>query len=391
MRLSSLVYLILFALGTTQLVAQVPSFEWAKNYYIDTDFEGKEMTVDHLGNTYITGKFAGTVDFDPNGGTQMRTCVGQANGFLTKLDPQGNHAWTATFSCHYVYGREVETDQWGNVYLTGLFQGTCDFDPSPNSSFTLISETFGSTFITKLRPNGDFVWAKGYSGRPKTLTLDSIANVFSVGWFDAPGDFDPGPATFTMTPVGMDVSIQKLDSNGTFVWAKQISGSGDCDPYGVVSDVFGNIFITGSFHGVIDFDTSPLVMNITSPSNASNSFVFKADRFGNLDWVRTLSSLEHNRGYDIDVDGMGNVYYCGGADGIIDMDPGLNTYPLGSTNLGLGFVSKLDSNGAFLWAINVCDQASPTATSIALDRSGDIYITGVSDDGDFDPGQDIFT
>ena len=62
------------------------------------------------------------------------------------------------------HGQAVATDSQGNVYSTGYFTGTVDFDPGPG---TVLLSSFGGSedvFVTKVDPAGNLVWAKVYGG-----------------------------------------------------------------------------------------------------------------------------------------------------------------------------------------------------------------------------------
>ena len=111
-----------------------------------------------------------------------------------------------------VSGQAICTDNQGNVYTTGYFTGSTDFDPGPAiygltaPTSTNSASTSEGIFISKLDANGNFVWAKTvgvYAGisynRGVTITVDALQNVYVGGFFYGSGDFDPGPGTFSLT------------------------------------------------------------------------------------------------------------------------------------------------------------------------------------------------
>src|ERR1043165_3455021 len=115
--------------------AQAPSFAWAKQLYntgINNTSTAYCVATDGSGNVYTAGKFAGSVDFDPGSGTEMLTAAGFNDFFVSKLDANGNFLWARAIgsgSTDEAYG--IATDPSGNVYVTGLFQNTADFDGGP--------------------------------------------------------------------------------------------------------------------------------------------------------------------------------------------------------------------------------------------------------------------
>jgi hypothetical protein len=97
----------------------------------------------------------------------------------------------------------------------------------------------------------------------RDIGVDANGNVFTTGLFVNTGDFDPGPATFDLTSsvASADIFISKLNTDGDFVWAIKL-GSVDIDNGLALSlDATGNVYATGFFQGNVDFDPGPAVFN----------------------------------------------------------------------------------------------------------------------------------
>ncbi|MBL8812686.1 MAG: hypothetical protein JNM43_21150 [Planctomycetaceae bacterium] len=127
------------------------------------------------------------------------------------------------------YGQAIATDASGNVYTTGAFEGTVDFDPGSGTA-NLTSSGGPDIFVCKLDSAGNFVWAKRMGGtfdeRSKGIAVDRSGNVLTIGFFFGTADFDPGNGTTVLTSAGAsDVFVSKLDSTGNFVWAKRWGGN----------------------------------------------------------------------------------------------------------------------------------------------------------------------
>ncbi len=119
----------LFVIFFNSVLAQNPTFEWAKSIgAINYDYS-YDIAIDGSGNIYTTGFFQGTVDFDP-GPDVFNLSTARSGLFICKLDTLGNFVWakafTGTYSCQ---GNAIALDSSGNIYLTGSFEGTIDFDP----------------------------------------------------------------------------------------------------------------------------------------------------------------------------------------------------------------------------------------------------------------------
>ncbi len=218
-----------------------------------------------------TGGFGYTVDFDPGPGIFNLSASNQLDVFISKLDANGNFVWAKSMGGQAVnqsYGRSISVDSSGNVFTTGNFYGTGDFDPGPGI-FNLSSAGSADIFISKLDSSGFFVWAKRLGGNSDDIVysnaIDASGNVYTTGNFYATGDFDPGPGIFNLSSAGnTDIFISKLNNNGNFVWAKRIGRQfGSEEARSIKIDAFGNIYTTGVFGGTVDVDPSSNIFNLT--------------------------------------------------------------------------------------------------------------------------------
>ena len=125
-------------------------FTWARRVG-STDYdEGKSIFVDELGNVYTTGFFMGTVDFDPGPGTYNLTSTRGTDIFVSKLDASGNFVWARRMGGIYSdIGESLLVDGLENVYITGSFMKTVDFDPGIDM-YNLTSSGYSDIFISKL-------------------------------------------------------------------------------------------------------------------------------------------------------------------------------------------------------------------------------------------------
>ena len=73
------------------------TFEWAKSFGVTSNEDGRSITVDASGNVYTTGEFSGTADFDPGAGASNLISAGRSDIFVQKLDASGNFLWAKSF------------------------------------------------------------------------------------------------------------------------------------------------------------------------------------------------------------------------------------------------------------------------------------------------------
>ncbi|MEP7230897.1 MAG: SBBP repeat-containing protein [Ginsengibacter sp.] len=389
--------------------ANSQNFVWAKQMG-GTDYDhSRSMAVDAAGNVYTTGEFRGTADFDPGAGIFNLSSPAHYDIFVSKSDASGNFIWAvqmggSTDDMAY----SIAVDGGGNVYTTGIFSGTADFDPGAGI-FTMTSGGAYAIFVSKLDAAGNFVWAKKLGGtsnydQARSIAADASGNVYIAGDFYGTTDFDPGPAIFNLTSgydLSPDVFISKLDASGNFVWANQLGGISNDDAYAVTVDASGNVYTTGNFYGTADFDPGPGIFNMTPIDDANyknyDIFISKLDASGNFVWAKQLggphvtgSSL-NDFGYSIAVDAGGNVYTTGYFPGTADFDPDTGVYNLTSAGATDIFVSKLDPSGNFLWAKQMGGTLVDEAYAITTDASGNVYTTGYFfGTADFDPGSGTY-
>jgi len=323
--------------------------------------------------------------------------------FFNTLAQSPTFEWAKSVGAiYYDYGYDVALDGSGNVYTTGYFQGTVDFDPG-SGVFNLTSAG-SSIFVSKLDALGNFVWAKAISGtgssKGNAITLDptGTGSVYITGNFNGTIDFDPGTGVFNLTSVGEnnDAFICKLDGSGTFVWAKQIGGTGYKSGLSIALDLTGNgdICISGRFNETVDFDPGSETFNLTSIGENHDIFICKLDSLGTFIWAKQLGGSGLKRSSQLTIDPDGNIYTIGWFEGTVDFDPdSTNTFNLTSiTNYDI-FISKLDNSGNFVWAKQLGGAGFNKGMSIVLNPSGngDIYITGAFQGTvDFDPGLGVF-
>ncbi len=286
-----------FAIGTSTInpgtyilkLDSLGDFIWAKHSIdvISASYTGQFqycVKTDLLGNIYTTGYFSGIVDFNPSLLTYSLTSLGNNDGFISKFDASGNFIWAKQIgSSNNEAGTAITIDPLGNVFTTGYFKGTVDFDPSSMSSYTLSSLGLSDVFVSKLNPLGDFVWAKqiggtGY-GFSQSIVLDVYNNVYTTGYYSGIADFDPTSGYFNLTSAGnKDVFISKLDLNGGFMWAKSMGGSNNDN--GCSISLFGNntIYTAGNTEGIADFDPDSGVYNLTNDTIVGGFFIQKLNQ-----------------------------------------------------------------------------------------------------------------
>lgn len=368
-------------------------FAWVKAMGGPKTDEVRDMVLDENGNIYITGCFWGDSDFDPGPGVFELSTIFRRDIFVLKLDSAGNFVWAVSIggtADEESYG--IALDAAGNVYTTGIFLETMDFDPGPGI-FELTAQGNACAFILKMDTSGNFVWAGAFTATSSTsrdIAVNGEGDIHVTGRFIDHADFDPGPDIFEMTttPEGEpDIYVSKLDTDRNFVWAKALDGSRFFnDPYGITLDDTGHVYTTGRFGETVDFDPGPGVFTLSAP-DMLKTYVSKLDMDGNFVWA---AEFGQGNGHAVTVDGAGNLYTLGRFTGTADFDPGPGTFELTATYpYFAAFVSKLDPEANFVWAIQLGEggDGSVGPGGFTVDGAGNVYVTGpFHGTVDFDPG-----
>ena len=340
------------------------NFQWAINIGGDGYEYSEFITVDELGGVYLTGSINSlSIDFDPGENTHYLSFIDGAI-FILKMDSGGNFIWAKNMggrgsAYYFTWGKAIALDNQQNVYITGVFGGTSDFDPGDNV-YNLTSNGKNDVFVMKLDAVGNFVWANsvgaGGDDRGNSIKMDNANKLYVCGDFRYTVDFDPSPSIFELISEGeADIFILKLDALGNFIWAKSI-GSWDYDVSNSLTiDINNDIYITGGFNNTVDFNPNSGVFNLSS-LGSDDIFIEKLGSAGNFLWAVQMGGTSYERGNSMTIENSGTLYVTGTYYGTSDFDPNETNYYLTSNGSGEIFVLKLNNE---TMSINEMKNSSP--------------------------------
>ena len=341
------------------------SWLWVNNAGgISDDDKGYGISTDNAGNVYVAGYFSGTASF----GSFNLTSNGEKDIFIAKIDSNGNWLWVDNVGGNsHDLGRAINTDAYGNIYLTGYFCGTVNF-----GSFNLVSNGIEDIFVAKMNSYGNWLWAESAGGssydKGYAISTDTVGNVYVTGYFADAVSF----GTFNLNSSGEnDIFVAVLNSNGNWIRAESVEGNFH-SPIGEIilssdTDTNGNVYITGTFFDTVTFGS----LNLTN-NGEFDFFVAKMDSDGNWLWAENVIGDDHNFGRGINIDVDGNVYITGSFRGTTIF----GSFNLISNGIEDIFVAKINSNGNWLWAESAGGSSYDKGYAISTDAERNVYITG---------------
>ena len=322
-------------------------------------------------------------------------------------------------------GYSIARDAQGNVYITGGFLGTINFNPTGTANLTSAGNT--DFFIAKYSSTGIYQWAFALGSTAADYTskiiVDLKGNIYVAGISRAANatniDFDPSSNTNNLTMLGGFTNfIVKYDGNklptdaGFYTWGfvagtgyylannSSTMMTGNC----IAIDKAGYLYVTGNISTTSDLDPSSGISNFSSPYNA-NMFVAKYN--GNLlpsntsffQWAKVSTSDADGSGQvygatAITVDVIGNVYVTGEFSAVNDGVSYFNSFVdfsgtnvsgakfstvlNGTSNYAVfhSYIVKYNSSGTYQWAFTLANPDYQEINDITSDASGNIYLTG---------------
>jgi hypothetical protein len=325
---------------------------------------GLAIAVDDVGNVYVAGcsvdTWGGGTD---NGGNPVRPfTVSASDAFAAKLDSSGTLIWnTFLGDSGDDYGLAIAVDSNGYVYVGGSSDVTWG---TPKRLFT---GTNYDAFAAKLDNNGALIW-NTFLG---SSYFDSGGNVY-VGGSSANswggGIVNSGNPVRDYTS-DSDAFAAKLNSSGVLQWNTFLGGSDRDEGNAIAVDGSGNAYVSGNSYATWQGASSPeqgFTGNIDAFAAKLNGIT------GALVWNTFLGGSGNDKGKAIAVDGSG-VYVVGDSYGW-GATP-VRAYTPGDYD---AFAAKLDLDGKLLWNTFLGGDDEDQGNAIALDSNGNVYVGGFS-------------
>lgn len=309
---------------------------------------------------------------------------------LTKHSSSGSPLWNITTAYSFW---EISFDQNQDIFLNCSYTGTVDLDHGPGTQSVISIGAIDRALVKLSATNGDFIWGgsagsvgNDYEG---VIANDANGNLYSGIYFTGVYDADPSAAVQNFTASATDFLVSKIDASGNLVWAKQFASTSNAYVSSMDINSAGEVFLSGSFNGTLDFDPGAGVNNLSSSSNTDFDMYFsKLDASGNPIWVKQIGNTGLDYGSHLKLGTNGNIYCSGQYTGLVDFDSGAGTMALNSGTTTQGYVVEFNASGTPNWVKSLIGYS---ATDMALDLYNGICLTGQYRAADFNPGAGTFS
>lgn len=350
------------------------NYIWAKSFGgLYSEF-GSSIITDIDGNAYITGSFSSpilVIDKD--------TFVnkGVHDLFIVKFSKNGSVLWAKSFGGNmHDEGTSINIDSYGNLVICGIFK-------SPSIVFgtkVLINKGYEDIFVIKMNNKGDLVWANSiggnYSDKGKNITTDRFGNVYVSATYKSTV---LNIETDTFYNKGFDdICVIKYNSNGSFLWAKNLGGNYIDYVNCITTDSENNFIIIGSFDSDTFTINADTLLNVRGNLNKeSDIYLLKLDENGNTIFIKSYGGSESDGGLSVCCDLKNNIYITGYFQSsfiYFDTIPLFNNKNL----LPDGYIIKLNLEGNIVWAKSFGGNGSDKGSQLISDYQNNIILLGRS-------------
>lgn len=365
------------------------TYRWA--YAFDGGgFTEAQLAAGNNGDVVIAGRWAGSGELDPGPGVVPANASGNGRLVVARYDSTGNHLWSFNIG-----GTNTESiaglalDAAGNVYISGIVYGGCDFDPGPDTIMPFPNDFIQYNFLAKYAANGQALWARMLRGpavfQKPVIAVDSAGNAYISGSVGDSLNLDPGFTNTVINGVGPveDVYLARYRPDGSFHWGGVIGGSLDGFAHAIAANADGRVVVTGTYRGYYDFDMSAgtTTLMATIPG-AYDAFVAVYDSTSALQWAKRFGNNGLDMGTAVRMDTQGEVALAGYYAGSITIGNFINGFGWDDA-----FLTRLDPNGNVLWAFGVGANDYDRASAVAMGADGATYLGGYFNNTiDLDPG-----
>jgi hypothetical protein len=280
----------------------------------------------------------------------------------------------------------TKIDKWGNVYFGGITNSTTNiaFGGHQNSNANV-----SKGFLVKFNNCGERLWATYYGGDDgssgRSISCDENGNVYLCGGTASTSDITYNGHQNSYAGSN-DAYLVKFNPKGVRLWATYYGGNKADEAWSVSTDHQNNVYITGNTYSTTQIAHNGFknTLNNYYAFNVSEAFLVKFDSNGVRQWATYYGGNFGADGRDCAADSNGNVYLLGNT-----QSSSLITYNgfqniKGNNNAQEdAYLVKFDRDGARQWATYYGSDSADYASSVKVDKLGNVYMAGVTNSSNF--------
>ena len=313
---------------------------------------GEGITVDSSGNSYVVGTS------DATWGSPVRGYSGLSDVFVAKLNSSGALVWSTFLGAGGNDTGKAIVEVSGEVYVIGYSYATWG---SPVRAYTGGVDAF----VAKVSSSGALVWntflGAGGNDYGKGISKDGYGNLYVTGSSNATWGIPKRAYTS-----GNDAYAAKLSSTLVLIWNTFLGGTGADYGEDIAALSTDAIYVTG-------YSAATWGSPVRAYASAEDAFVVLLDGAGVLTWNSFLGGSGNDHGHGIEVRNISEIYVAG--DSTATWGSPLWAYTAGVD----AYVARLGSSGALTWNTFLGGSGGDTGYDLAMDGSGNLYVTGFSD------------
>ncbi len=353
-----------------------------------------DIAVAPSGSFVITGSQPfGFIDFDPDPIEEMvRTGVLYIAGYTADGTVRFAVAPVGGENTSNGKGFAVALDEEENVYVTGSFSTSIDFNPADTSNGVVPNAGVTDVFIASYTSTGQYRYAYGFGGASfdhgSDIVVDAAHNVYVAGMFSGDVHFDPqdadqdGDMELRSSQNTTDIFLASYDPAGELRFVYTYEGTSGIDTSRKIAlsiDAADNIYMSGETHGTVPFDPEDSDgdgnLRERTAESLGSAFIASYTSEGVYRYATVLKGGTSVSG-DVFVDADGVSFITGSFSGSVDFDPGVVDGFLTSSRGADVFVASYDSTGAYRLAFNLPSSGLSGGQGIAVDADYNIILTG---------------
>ena len=367
---------------------QTLAWDSAFSFGASRGHDGLMDIISNNGNTYSLGYYSDSININSACTVSSininNLAIDQGLPFVAKFDNNGSCMWMSGVNVSnpnvaiyldYQIESQIAIDSNENIYLASHLSVSSSSSQTLNFGNISISTTGSTAFLAKLDSSGTWQWVEKLGIIcPCNVAVDNTDNV----WTSSQISSQIG---------GQHTEFRKYDSNGLQLNSTQIGSGGNYRTFGLATDSSSNLYFIGAYVNSFSVNVNGNSQNIVN-DGGDDLLIGKMNSQGDILWIKNPdNSPSDSRPYGIDIHNDNEIYITG----LFYSDLSLGNFSIAGGGTVNGFLAKINSTGEWQWLIDIDCSCTVILRSLAVDVSGNPYISGTQYSGVINFGNGVST